>query len=82
MKSITIAYDEADESLLLAFFQRLKIIIKNETVDWGNEGVPKRVADDIIEGLKIIEQHGQGNISLPSWSDMMAELRAEEAAIT
>ena len=82
MKSITIAYDEADESLLMAFFQRLKIIIKNETVDWGNEGVPKRVADDIIEGLKIIEQHGQGNISLPSWSDMMAELRAEEAAIT
>ena len=82
MKSITIAYDEADESLLLAFFQRLKIIIKNETVDWGNEGVPKRVADDIVEGLKIIEQHGQGNISLPSWSDMMAELRAEEAAIT
>ena len=82
MKSITIAYDEADESLLLAFFQRLKIIIKNETADMGNEGVPKRVADDIIEGLKIIEQHGQGNISLPSWSDMMAELRAEEAAIT
>ena len=54
MKSMTINYDEADENLLMAFFQRLKIVIKKDEVDYGDKGVPLRVADDIIEGLKVI----------------------------
>ena len=81
MKSMTINYDEADENLLMAFFQRLKIVIKKDEVDYGDKGVPLRVADDIIEGLKVIEQHEKGEITLPTWNDMMSELRAGEVAI-
>ena len=81
MKSITINYDEADENLLMAFFQRLKIKVKKEQTDFGDKGVPQRVADDIVEGLTVIEQHDKGETSLPSWNDMMTELRAGEAAI-
>ena len=59
----------------------MKIVIKKDEVDYGDKGVPLRVADDIIEGLKVIEQHEKGEITLPTWNDMMSELRAGEVAI-
>jgi hypothetical protein len=80
-KSITITYDESDESLLIAFLKRLKIRI-DKTLDADkddeSEGVPLRVAQDIIIGLQQIEQFERGEITLPTWEDMMHELRANE----
>ncbi len=75
---MTISYSEADESLLLAFFNRLKVKVKKEVDTDDDEGVPLEVAYDIIDGLKQIEQYERGELKPPSWDEMMAELRADE----
>jgi hypothetical protein len=85
-KSIIINYSEADESLLMAFFKRLKIktqpikSVISEEKDYGDAGVPQRVADNIIEGLKWIKKVECGEAApLGSWEDLLAELKAEQA---
>jgi hypothetical protein len=82
-KSITISYSEADESLLMAFFKRLKVKIQpvETEKDYGDKGVPQHVADNIIEGLKLIKQSERGEIKLENAYDLLEELR-EEAAVT
>jgi hypothetical protein len=77
-KSITITYDESDESLLIAFLKRLKIRIDKTLEADDSEGVPLRVAQDMVIGLQQIEQFERGEIILPTWEDMMHELRANE----
>jgi hypothetical protein len=81
-KSITISYSEADESLLMAFFKRLKVKIQpvETEKDYGDKGVPQHVADNIIEGLKLIKQSERGEIQLENAYDLLNELR-EEAAV-
>jgi hypothetical protein len=82
-KSIIINYSEADESLLMAFFKRLKIktqpiqSVISEEKDYGDAGVPQRVADNIIEGLKLIKQSERGEIKLEDAYDLLKELREE-----
>jgi hypothetical protein len=76
-KSITISYSEADESLLMAFFKRLKVKIQpvETEKDYGDKGVPQHVADNIIEGLKLIKQSERGKIQLENAYDLLNELR-------
>ncbi len=80
-KTIIINYSEADESLLLAFFKRLKISIQPlETgTDFGENGVPKYVADNIVEGLKLIKQSERGEVKLENAYDLLKELQEEAA---
>ncbi len=75
-KSITIQYDEADEMLLMAFFKRLKIKLTKVADD--DEGVPLQVAQNMVEGLKLIKKYEQGELEQPTWADMMIELRKNE----
>lgn len=79
-KRITIQYNEADEILLMAFFKRLKIKLSKEADD--DAGVPIDVAHNMVEGLKLIKQYEQGEIQMPTWEDMMSELRANEKEVT
>jgi hypothetical protein len=81
-KSIIINYSEADESLLMAFFKRLKVKIQpiDTEKDYGDKGVPRHVAENIIEGLKWIKKVERGEAEpLGTWEDLIAELKAEEA---
>ncbi len=69
-KSITISYNPADESLLMAFFERLKIQVEDD-------GVPQRVATEIVEGLKNVAQFERGEIELEDAYDFLKELRQD-----
>lgn len=78
-KSIIITYNEADESLLMSLFKRFKIKTKPLiSGDNDEEGVPARVAKDIVEGLKLIKRHERGEIELPTLESLMEELKANE----
>ena len=72
-KSITISYNPADESLLMAFFERLKIQVEDD-------GVPQRVAMEIVEGLKNIAQFERGELELEDAYDFLKELRQDSIA--
>ena len=77
-----ISYSEADESLLMAFFKRLKVKVTKEVDPDDDEGVPLRVAHQIVEGLAWIEKREKGEVEGITWEQMMAELRANEKAVT
>jgi hypothetical protein len=79
-KSIIINYSEADESLLMAFFKRLKVKIQpiESETDFGDKGVPKRVAENIVESLEWIKRCERGEAEPITWEQMMAELKADE----
>jgi hypothetical protein len=83
-KSIIINYSEADESLLMAFFKRLKVKIQpvETEKDYGDKGVPRHVAENIMEGLKWIKKVERGEVEPITWEQMMAELEADEVAET
>ena len=72
-KSITISYDPADERLLMAFFERLKIQVEDD-------GVPQRVATEIVEGLKNVAQFERGELELEDAYDFLKELRQDSIA--
>jgi hypothetical protein len=76
-KSIIINYSEADESLLMAFFKRLKVKIQpiESETDFGDKGVPKRVVDNIVEGLEWIKKCERGEAEPISWERMITELK-------
>ena len=79
-KSITIQYSENDESLLMAFFKRLKVKIQPVAKlndDDDEEGVPLSVALDMVESLKWIKKVERGEAEPITWEQMMAELEAE-----
>ena len=80
-KSLIINYSEADESLLMAFFKRLKVKIQPIVLekDYGDAGVPQHVADNIIEGLKLIKKAERGEVKLENAYDLLKELREEAA---
>lgn len=52
-----------------------KEAIKSPNDEDMSEGVPLRVAKDMVTGLQQIDQFERGELSLPSWEDMMSELR-------
>ena len=73
---MTIAYQEADEPILMGIFKKFKI----KTIpapDYGDDGVPAHVADAIIEGLDWIEKRKRGEVKAISWEQMMEELKTE-----
>lgn len=78
-KSIIINYSEADESLLMAFFKRLKVKVQpvETEKDYGDAGVPQSVADNIVEGLKLIKKSERGEVQLQNAYDLLNELREE-----
>jgi uncharacterized protein YodC (DUF2158 family) len=77
-KSIIITYQEADESFLMTFFKRfgIKTDVYQET-----EGVPQRVADEIILGLNTIKQYERGEVELQDAYDLLRELREEAVSV-
>ncbi len=80
-KSITIAYHEADESLLMGIFKKFKVKTLKTPVtldDDDEQGVPLSVALDMVESLKWIKQVERGEIAPISWDQMMAELEADK----
>lgn len=78
-KSIIINYSEADENILMGIFKKFKVKIQpiETEKDYGDKGVPKRVADNIIEGLTLIKKYEAGEIELPDAYDLLKELREE-----
>ena len=78
-KSITIQYAEADESVLMSIFKKFKVrtITPTPEPDYGDEGVPQRVADNIIEGLALIKKSERGEVVLQNAYDLLKELREE-----
>ena len=83
-KTITISYNETDETLLLAFLKKLKaktVSPKNGSTK-TKELEPPPTKAEFLEGLRQsvadVNAHLRGEIELPSWEDMMAELKKEE----
>lgn len=78
-KSIIINYSEADESVLMGIFEKFKVRIQSLEVenDYGDKGVPKHVADNIVEGLQLIKKSQNGEIKLQNAYDLLKELREE-----
>jgi hypothetical protein len=81
-KSLIIHYSEADESVLMSIFKKFKVKTMTPAPehDYGDEGVPQRVADNILTGLALINKSERGEIVLQNAYDLLKELR-EEAAI-
>lgn len=61
------------------FLKRLKISIQplETEKDYGDKGVPQHVADNIVEGLKLIKQSERGEIKLENAYDLLKELRGQ-----
>ena len=80
-KSLIINYSEADESVLMGIFKKFKVKIQpvETEKDYGDKGVPQHVADNIIEGLKLIKKSEHGEIKLQNAYDLLQELKEEEA---
>lgn len=78
-KSLIINYSEADESVLMGIFKKFKVKIQpvETEKDYGDKGVPQHVADNIIEGLKLIKKAERGEIKLENAYDLLKELREE-----
>ncbi len=79
-KSITITYQEADESLLMGIFKKFKVkTLKTPvTLDDDELGVPLEVALQMVEGLKWIKQVERGEVEAITWEQMTAELEADK----
>lgn len=86
-KSITISYNEADESVLMSIFKKFKVKTLKPIANADNdmeegdmeEGVPLEVAHQMVESLKWIKQVERGEVEPITWEQMMAELEAEKA---
>jgi hypothetical protein len=80
-KTITIAYQEADESVLMSIFKKFKVkTLKNApkpSADDDEEGVPLEVAHQIVESLEWIKKCERGEVEPITWEQMMAELEAD-----
>ncbi len=73
-KSVLIHYNDADEFLLLALFQKLQV--RTEPVAQETITVPSRVASEIKEGLLNIQQYEKGEKQLQDAYDLLEELKA------
>jgi hypothetical protein len=81
-KSITIAYQEADETLLMGIFKKFKVkTLKTAPYvpqDDDDQGVPLRVALEMVESLNWIKKVERGEAEPISWEQMMSELEADK----
>jgi hypothetical protein len=84
-KSITITYNEADESVLMSIFKKFKVkTVKTAPVsdDDDEEGVPMEVALQMVESLEWIKKCERGEVEpMGSFEDLIAELKAEELEV-
>jgi len=82
-KSMVITFKEADESLLVSLFKKLKI--KTKAVEVEKEEYVEQTKEEILEGLRIaVEEMNaieRGELKSISWEDMMAELRADNVKL-
>ncbi len=76
-KSIVITYDEADETLLMAFFNRLKIKIMDTHKTTSLESKKLALLNEIRGAVEEMHAHQRGETDLPSWDDMMRALEAQ-----
>jgi hypothetical protein len=72
-KSAVIHYNDADEILLLALFQKLKV--RTEPVVKETFAIPTRIASEIKEGLLNIQQYEKGEKQLQDAYDLLEELK-------
>jgi hypothetical protein len=84
-KSITITYNEADESVLMSIFKKFKVkTVKTAPIskDDDEEGVPLEVAHQMVESLEWIKKCERGEVEpMGSFEDLIAELKAEELEV-
>jgi hypothetical protein len=79
-KSITITYNEADESVLMSIFKKFKVKTEKTAPisnDDDEEGVPLEVAHQMVESLEWIKKCERGEVEPITWEQMMAELEAD-----
>jgi hypothetical protein len=79
-KSITITYNEADESVLMSIFKKFKVkTVKTAPIpdEDDEEGVPLEVAHQMVEALEWIKKCERGEVEPITWEQMMAELEAD-----
>jgi ribosomal protein S10 len=84
-KSIIITYNEADESLLMALFQKFKIKIESyntqqqaQTVDSSTK-MKEEVKNDIREAVSEMQAHLRGETDLPDFWESLNRIKKELA---
>ncbi len=83
MKSITITYNEADESLLMALFQKFKIKIETYThpsqITEPHLKTEEDVKNNIREAVSDMHAHVRGEIELPDFFESINRIKKELA---
>ena len=80
-KSIIITYNEADENLLMALFKKFKIKTERysqQQTTPSTEKTKEDIKNDLRQAVSEMHAHARGDISLPTWYDMMSELEHNE----
>ena len=85
MTTVMIELEDASNiQKLLGFVKRLKgqnkVQIKDAEMD-DDDGVPQRVADNIVSGLELIKKSERGEIKLQNAYDLLKELREEAVMV-
>ena len=83
-KSITITYNEADESFLMTLFNRFKIKIEPTTSHSPlfEEGLSKAVfLNDLKEAVEEMQAHQRGEIELQDIDSFIVELEEESVNV-
>jgi hypothetical protein len=82
-KSITITFNEADESLLMALFKKFKIKIETFAQQPQNADIQYKTKDDIKndirEAVSDMHAHLRGEIELPDFFDSITRIKKELA---
>ena len=82
-KSITITFNEADESLLMAFFKKFKIKIETFTLPSPNlepqSKTNEEIKNDLRESVADMHAHMRGEIELPDFFESINRIKKELA---
>ena len=82
-KNITIAYNDADESFLMAFFKRMKIkTLTEKKVEADDDEYRPRTREehlaDLAESVREIIADIKGEIQLPDIREVLEEMKKEK----
>ena len=84
-KTITISYNEADETLLLSFLKKLKAKTispkAGSTITKELEPPPTKTEflEDLRQSVADVDAHLRGEIELPGWEESLAQIKKELA---
>ncbi len=82
-KSLQITFNDADESLLMALFKKLKIKTKKIAIEKveiaDDEPTKAEILDGLREAVAELKAIERGELKPISWEEMMTELRKEVA---